>query len=112
MQIEEIHYKVMRLVEANPQMSQRQLANELGVSVGKANYCLRALVSSGLVKVRNFRNSSNKSAYMYLVTPRGIREKARLAVRFLGIKVREYELLRAEIEQIRLDAQHTDDRRS
>lgn len=105
MQIEEIHYKVMRLVEANPQLSQRQLASELGVSVGKANYCLRALVRSGLIKVRNFRNSSNKAAYMYLVTPRGIREKARLAVRFLGIKVREYELLRAEIELIRVDAE-------
>jgi EPS-associated MarR family transcriptional regulator len=102
----------MRLVEANPHLSQRQLASELGVSVGKANYCLRALVRAGLVKVRNFRDSGNKAAYMYLVTPRGIREKARLAVRFLGIKVREYELLRAEIEQIRLEAQHhTDERR-
>jgi EPS-associated MarR family transcriptional regulator len=104
MQIDEIHYKVMRLVEANPHLSQRQLASELGVSVGKANYCLGALVRAGLIKVRNFRNSSNKAAYMYLVTPRGIREKARLAVRFLGIKVREYELLRAEIEQIRREA--------
>jgi EPS-associated MarR family transcriptional regulator len=111
MQIDEIHYKVMRLVEANPHMSQRQLAGELGVSVGKANYCLRALVRAGLIKVRNFRNSSNKAAYMYLVTPRGIREKARLAVRFLGIKVREYEQLRAEIEQIRQEAQHDPDRR-
>jgi EPS-associated MarR family transcriptional regulator len=104
MQIDEIHYKVMRLVEANPHMSQRQLASELGVSVGKANYCLHALVRAGLVKVRNFRNSSNKAAYMYLVTPRGIREKTRLAVRFLGIKVQEYERLRAEIEQIRREA--------
>lgn len=110
MQIDEIHYKVMRLVEANPHMSQRQLASELGVSVGKANYCLRALVRAGLVKVRNFKDSSNKAAYMYLVTPRGIREKARLAVRFLGIKVREYELLRAEIEQIRRETQHADER--
>jgi EPS-associated MarR family transcriptional regulator len=105
MQIDEIHYKVMRLVEANPQLSQRQLASELGVSVGKANYCLRALIRAGLIKVSNFRNSSNMAAYMYLMTPRGIREKARLAVRFLGIKVREYELLRAEIEQIRVDAE-------
>jgi EPS-associated MarR family transcriptional regulator len=105
MEIDEIHYKVMRLVEANPQMSQRQVARELGVSVGKANYCLRALIRSGLVKVRNFKNSSNKAAYMYLVTPRGIREKSRLAVRFLGIKVREYEILRAEIEQIRVEAE-------
>jgi EPS-associated MarR family transcriptional regulator len=105
MPIDEIHYKVMRLVEANPQMSQRQVASELGVSVGKANYCLRALIRGGLVKVRNFKNSSNKSAYMYLMTPRGIREKSRLAIRFLGIKVREYETLRAEIEQIRVDAE-------
>jgi EPS-associated MarR family transcriptional regulator len=105
MQIDEIHYKVMRLVEANPHMSQRQVASELGVSVGKANYCLRALIRSGLIKVRNFKNSNNKAAYMYLVTPRGIREKSRLAVRFLGIKVREYELLRAEIEQIRGEAE-------
>lgn len=111
MPIDEIHYKVIRLVESNPQMSQRQLASELGVSVGKANYCLRALVRSGLIKVQNFRNSSNKAAYMYLVTPRGIREKARLAVRFLGEKVREYELLRAEIEQIRVDAENASERR-
>jgi EPS-associated MarR family transcriptional regulator len=111
MQVDEIHYKVMRLVEANPHMSQRQLASELGVSVGKVNYCLRALVRAGLIKVSNFRNSGNKAAYMYLVTPRGIREKARLAVRFLGIKVREYEQLRAEIEQIRLEAQHEQQRR-
>jgi EPS-associated MarR family transcriptional regulator len=98
---EEMHYKVMRAIEANPEMSQRDLARELGMSLGKANYCLRALVSKGWIKATNFKNSRNKAAYMYLLTPRGIERKAMLTVRFLGIRMREYEELRVEIEQIR-----------
>jgi len=102
---DEMRYKVMRLIEANPQMSQREVARELGISLGKVNYCLQALVGKGWVKARNFKNSNNKAAYMYLMTPRGVEEKARLAVRFLGIKMHEYERLREEIEQIRREAQ-------
>jgi EPS-associated MarR family transcriptional regulator len=105
MKTEEIHYKLMRLLEANQQLSQRDAARELGVSLGKVNYCLRALVSRGWVKAANFKNSRNKAAYMYLLTPRGLEQKASLALRFLNIKLREYETLRAEIEQMRHEAQ-------
>lgn len=100
----ETQYKVMRLLEANPEMSQRDVARALGVSVGKANYCLRALVVKGCIKATNFRNSRNKAAYMYLLTPQGVNEKARLTVEFLQRKVREYEALRDEIKQMRREA--------
>lgn len=100
---EETRYKMMRLLAANPQMSQRDVARELGISLGKVNYCLKALLQRGWVKAHNFKNSRNKAAYMYLLTPRGIEAKARLAVGFLSIKKHEYESLRLEIEQIRMD---------
>ena len=100
---EEMRYKLMRLLAANPQMSQRDVARELGISLGKVNYCLQALVRRGWVKARNFKNSRNKAAYMYLLTPQGIEAKAALALRFLHIKQQEYETLRREIEQVRLE---------
>jgi len=81
------------------------MARELGMSLGKVNYCLRALIELGLIKAANFKNSKNKSAYMYLLTPRGIEEKARVTARFLQAKQREYEELRAEIEQLSKEAQ-------
>jgi len=98
---DEVRYKLLTLLEANPQMSQRELAQQLGVSLGKANYCLQSLVKKGWVKAVNFKNSRNKAAYMYLLTPRGIEEKAGVTLRFLRIKMREYEALQAEIEDIR-----------
>jgi EPS-associated MarR family transcriptional regulator len=101
---EETRYRVMRLLERNPRLSQRDVARELGISLGKVNFCVRALVTKGWVKASNFKNSHNKAAYMYVLTPRGLEEKTRLAVRFLGIKVSEYEKLRDEIEQIRREA--------
>ncbi|HZO21359.1 MAG TPA: MarR family EPS-associated transcriptional regulator [Steroidobacteraceae bacterium] len=101
---EEMRYRLLRLIAANPHMSQRDVARELGISLGKVNYCLRALVQRGWVKAHNFKNSRNKAAYMYLLTPRGIEAKALLAVRFLKIKKHEYERLRQEIEQIRIEA--------
>ena len=94
-------YRVMRLLEANPEMSQRDVARALGVSVGKVNYCLRALVVKGCIKATNFRNSKNKAAYMYLLTPHGVHEKTRLTLEFLQRKVREYEALGVEIREIR-----------
>jgi EPS-associated MarR family transcriptional regulator len=100
----EMHYKLMRLLEANPQMSQRDLARELGISLGKVNYCLRALIKKGWIKVTNFTNSQNKAAYMYLLTRRGIEQKAVLTAQFLHVKVREYEMLREEIAQMRREA--------
>lgn len=101
---EEMRYRLMRLLEANPEMSQRDVARNLGVSLGKVNYCLRALVKRGWLKAANFKNSRNRAAYMYLLTPRGIEEKARVTVRFLQMRLREYDALRAEIEQMRKEA--------
>ena len=86
-------------------MSQRDLARELDISLGKVNYCVRALIRRGWVKVTNFKNSQNKAAYLYLLTPRGIDEKASLTVRFLKAKLREYEALKVEIEQIRYESE-------
>jgi len=105
MAAEEIHYKLLRLLQQNPGISQREAAQELGVSLGKVNYCLRALVRKGWVKARNFKNSQNKAGYLYLLTPRGLEEKASLTVRFLGVKMREFEALRSEIEQMRRESE-------
>jgi EPS-associated MarR family transcriptional regulator len=100
---EEMRYKLLKLVDSNPAMSQRRVARELGISLGKVNFCLNALIQAGLIKVANFKNSDNKSGYIYLLTPRGIKEKAQVTARFLQWKIREYEALQAEIEQIRSD---------
>jgi EPS-associated MarR family transcriptional regulator len=101
--IEDTHYQVLKILEKNPQISQRELARELGVSLGKANYCIKALVKKGLVKAKNFKNSANKSAYFYVLTTKGIEAKARISVRFLQRKIDEYEALKMEIEQIKQD---------
>lgn len=98
---QEIHLKVLRHIEENPEVTQRELANELGVSLGKANYCLKALINKGLVKASNFKNNSNKRAYLYVLTPKGIEAKAQISLKFLQRKMREYDLLRREIEQLR-----------
>ena len=100
----DVHYKLMRLLEANPGMSQRDAARELGISLGKVNYCLQALIHKGWIKATNFKNSQNKAAYMYLLTPRGLESKASLTVKYLKIKMREYEALRVEIEEMRREA--------
>lgn len=97
---EDTHYKVLKILEQTPQISQRELAREMGVSVGKVNYCLKALVGKGLVKVNNFKNSANKCSYFYVLTPRGMEAKTRISVRFLQRKLDEYEALRGEIEEL------------
>jgi len=102
---DEMRYTLMRLLEANPKMSQREAARKLGISLGKVNFCLRALVRAGLVKATRFKNSRNKAAYKYLLTPSGIEAKAALTLRFLQLKLLEYEQLRVEIEQIRREAE-------
>ncbi len=94
---DEYRYKILKLLETNPEISQRELAKILGISLGKANYCLNALIEIGLIKVGNFRTSKNKLAYMYLLTPSGIEEKAKITLRFLTFKLNEYELLKKEI---------------
>jgi EPS-associated MarR family transcriptional regulator len=102
---EEMHYKLMQLLGTNSKASQRDVARELGISLGKVNYCLRALISKGWVKVSRFKNSNHKAAYMYLLTPRGLEQKSSLALSFLRRKVHEYEALRAEIEQMRRETE-------
>ena len=102
---DEYRYKILKLVEANPAISQRELASQLGISLGKVNFCLNALVEKGCLKVNNFRNSENKLAYAYLLTPHGVEEKARMTVRFLKYKMQEYEQLRAEIKELKLEAE-------
>jgi len=97
---EDAHYRMMRLIEARPEISQRDLSRELGLSLGGVNYCLNALIDKGLVKVENFRASEKKLAYAYLLTPRGVAQKAAMTRRFLARKMAEYEQLRAEIESI------------
>ena len=104
---EENHLKVLRLLEANPHMSQRDLADALGVSLGKTNYCLKALLGKGFVKMQSFNKSQNKLAYAYLLTPDGIAEKAGLTVRFLARKVAEYESLTLEIAALKSEVNTT-----
>ena len=101
---DEYRYKILKRLEVKPEISQRELAQELGISLGKANYCLRALVEKGLLKVNNFRSSQNKVAYLYLLTPHGIEEKAKVTLRFMQRKVQEYEALKHEIELLQREA--------
>ena len=100
---EERHLKALRLLEQNPEMTQRELAEALGVSVGAANYCLKALVEKGWVKLENFQKNPNKLGYLYLLTPMGIAAKAQLTAGFLRRKMAEYEALRAEIDQLQAE---------
>ncbi|MFN2645565.1 MAG: MarR family EPS-associated transcriptional regulator, partial [Burkholderiales bacterium] len=88
---DQTRYRILKLLEAEPHASQRRIARELGISVGRVNFCLQALVAKGLVKVNRFRSSSNKRAYLYLLTPHGLEEKARVTARFLRVKLAEYE---------------------
>jgi EPS-associated MarR family transcriptional regulator len=101
--IQEIHLKVLRHLEENPEVSQRELAAELGISLGKANYCLKALINKGLIKASNFKNNANKRAYLYVLTPKGIETKARVSVSFLRRKIEEYDALKLEIEQLKTE---------
>jgi EPS-associated MarR family transcriptional regulator len=100
---EEIEYNALKLLEANPQLSQRQLSAELNVSLGKAHYVLKSLIVVGWVKLDNFRRSDNKLGYAYVLTPAGIAEKAKITVRFLDRKQREHEKLLSEIEALRIE---------
>ena len=99
--------RVLRLLEASPRLTQREMAHDLGVSLGKANYCLRALIGKGFVKVQNFRKSSNKRGYAYLLTPEGVAAKANLTRHFLARKREEYDALRLEIEQLQKESEST-----
>jgi EPS-associated MarR family transcriptional regulator len=101
---DETRSKILRILEEDPAISQRGLARRLGVSLGKANYCLQGLIEKGWIKANHFKNSNNKNAYMYLLTRRGIAEKTRVTARFLEHKVAEFEALQREIEILRREA--------
>jgi len=99
----ETNLKILRILESNPQMKQRELSITLGVSLGKVNFCLRALKEKGFLKWQNFSKNSDKSIYLYLLTPAGIIEKSQLTAYFLKKKQAEYDSLKAEIDSLMLD---------
>ena len=99
--MEELHYELLKVLEKRPDLNQRELAREIGVSLGKTNYCLRALIEKGWVKAGNFSRNRNKIGYAYLLTPHGVEEKFKATVHFLKRKLAEYEALEKEIEQLR-----------
>jgi len=100
---EDVRFRVLRLLQDNPEMSQRELARALGISTGSAHYCLTALIEKGLVKLGNFSRARDKRRYAYVLTARGLAEKSALTARFLARKRAEYEALRAEIESLQAD---------
>ena len=105
---QEAHLRVLRQLEFKPKMNQRDLVSAAGLSLGKANYCINALLEKGLIKVQNFKSNKRKLAYAYLLTPAGIAEKAVFTHRFLKSKIEEYEVLKAEIELLKQEASNTE----
>ena len=103
----ELHYYVLKQLEDNPYMTQRQLAEVLGVSLGKTNYLIKSLLDVGWLKLGNFRRSNNKMGYAYILTPRGLADKAEVTQRFLERKRAEYERLASEIEALELEVSET-----
>ena len=102
---QELEYKVLRWLEKNPNITQRQLAKELGVSLGKTHYLISSLIKVGWVKLDNFKRSDNKMGYVYLLTPKGVNEKAKITKTFLVRKENEYQQLKHEIEQLKSEVQ-------
>lgn len=102
---DETTYKLLKLIEEEPQLSQRAMAKHMGVSLGKVNYCIQSLVDKGHIKARNFYSSKNKSAYMYYLTPIGIEEKVKVTYRFLKSKLQEFEEVKQEIERLKCETQ-------
>jgi EPS-associated MarR family transcriptional regulator len=109
---DEYRYKILKILETNPEISQRDLARALDISLGRVNFCLKALIDKGLLKAANFRNSQNKLAYMYLLTPSGIEEKSQMTAQFLKIKLQEYAALEHEINELREEAKLLEKQRS
>jgi EPS-associated MarR family transcriptional regulator len=102
----ELQFRVLRLLESNPHLTQRELSKSLGVSLGGVNYCINALVAKGSVKIHNFKNNKNKWVYAYLLTPQGVAEKTALTSSFLKRKMQEYEGLKAEIESLKFEVKN------
>ena len=103
-----ISLDLLRKLESNPQCTQRQLSKEMGVSLGKVNYCMKKLTEKGLIKLTNFSHNLNKMGYAYLLTPSGIEEKSRLTFTFLKRKTAEYEILKKEINALQLESKKMD----
>ena len=101
----DIQLDLLRKLEANPKYTQRKLSQEMGVSLGKVNYCMKKLIEKGLIKLSNFSHNQNKVSYIYLLTPKGIEQKTRLTFTFLAIKLKEYEALKNEISKLKLDVE-------
>ena len=102
---EDTYYRVLRMLQDNPDLTQREIASQLGISSSGLNYCLRALIDKGWVKMQNFSQSKNKFGYIYVLTPSGIVQKAALTGRFLQRKMHEFEALKAEIETLQAESQ-------
>ena len=102
---DQVHFDLLRKLEANPKYTQRELSKEMGVSLGKVNYCINKLITKGWVKLSNFRRNPNKVGYIYLLTPKGVEEKTRLTFAFLKIKMDEYEMLKEEISSLEKDTE-------
>jgi EPS-associated MarR family transcriptional regulator len=96
----DIQLDLLRILESNPEYTQRNLSQEVGVSLGKVNYCMKKLIEKGWVKLSNFKHNPNKLNYVYLLTPKGVEEKGRLSVNFLKFKIEEYEMLKSEIRTL------------
>tara|TARA_B100000965_G_scaffold321114_1_gene282340 strand:+ start:503 stop:808 length:306 start_codon:yes stop_codon:yes gene_type:complete len=92
-------FEILRKIKLNPNKSQRELAFELGFSLGKLNYCLKELKNKGLIKIKNFKKNPNKIGYIYILTPKGITKKTKLTLNFMKRKMKEYDELKKEIEQ-------------
>ncbi len=101
----DIRLDLLRKIELNPDYTQRELSQEMGVSLGKVNYCMKKLTEKGWVKLANFTNNPNKISYMYILTPSGIEEKSRLTISFLKRKIVEYEILKKEINELKLESE-------
>ncbi len=93
------HFNIMRKIQKQPKTSQRNLAGQLGFSLGKLNYCLKALQQKGLIKIKNFQKNTNKLNYIYVLTPKGFNEKTKLTVNFMKKKIKEYEELKGELKK-------------
>lgn len=106
---DDTRYRLLRHLEKNPESSQRELAAEIGFSLGKTNYCIKALIDKGWVKARTFRNSHNKSAYIYQLTPQGVGEKVRVTRRFLAVRLQEHAAVAAEIERLKQEVRLNDE---
>ena len=101
----DIHLDLLRKLEINPEYTQRELSREMGVSLGKINYCMKKLIEKGWIKLSNFSHNPNKASYIYLLTPKGIEQKTRLTFAFLKIKMEEYKILKEEISSLKQDAE-------